>query len=266
MTINKIFTILFLFITLLFFSCKNQSDSQKNEKDNNENEAVNVVKENDNRVYAWVDNLKIREEPSLSAKTVSTVKKRTALTLSGNRSDNEETIVLRGVAYKEPWLEVKSHKEVIGWVFGGAVKKKDEKKGNDVINDKFFEFPYFGRYNLDYWTQGKTIDESGGDADIKTTTYTRATEILKVSIIDVGDYGYERNYKLFDKKNNLMKERNFSFSTDQEFRQIRETVSDYTADPPTQYLRVQNMEKHYSQLNDLPMMANGNWSKGKIPE
>ncbi len=212
-------------------------------------------------VYAWVDKLNIRNEPGSKGKAITEVKSETPLELTGAKSDKNDVIVLRGVAYDEPWLKVITPDKKEGWVYGGAVKREGEQKGNDIVDDNNFDFPHFGKFNLDEWKKQSTEDESGGDADITTTTYVKGKQKMKVTIANVGDYGYSRTYSLTDDNNNKLKEREFEFTADAESRKLIETVKDYTSNPPITYTRSQKMEKHYMQLNAWPLMVNGPWSE-----
>ncbi|MCP3930281.1 MAG: SH3 domain-containing protein [Bacteroidetes bacterium] len=217
-------------------------------------------------LYAWVDKLNIREKPGTSGKVVTTVQSDDALEFTGEKTDETETIVLRAVAYDEPWLKVITPDKKEGWVFGGAVKRKEETKGNGIIDDKKFDFPYFGSFNLKDWKKQSTKDESGGDAEILTTTYKKGDQILEISHIDVGDYGYGRTYKFMDIFGKTFRERELNFIADAEYRELREVVKDYASDPQKQYVRTQKFKKHSSQLNALPLMVNGHWTTSAIDD
>lgn len=264
---------------VLFFSCKNdpsistnqhatvsedQTEYQNGESPNssskdNDAQDVNIEHIAKDLVYSWVDKLNIRSAPNTSGKVVLTVQSDDALQLTGDKSDQSETIVLRGVAYDDHWFKVITPDKKEGWVFGGAVKLPDEAKGNEVLSETNFRFPYFGTFDLSDWTKLSDKDESGGDASIITTTYKRKNQYLEVSKVDIGGYGYERSYKLMDENKKVLKERALKFSADMELRELRETVIDYTKSPAKEYSRTQQLKKHHSQLNSLPLMVNGNW-------
>ncbi len=57
---------------------------------------------------------------------------------------------------------------------------------------------------------------------------------MKISKIDMGDYGYSQAYKLMDEKGQLLKERTFEFSTVRDFREIVEIIPQVRkeSDPP----------------------------------
>ena len=104
-------------------------------------------------LYAWVDKLNIRDTPKLEGKTIASVDNQEALEFTGEKSRQSETIVLRGVAYDEPSLKVITSDQKEGWVFGGAVKRKGEDKGNGLMTETDFDLPYFGRFDLKDWTR-----------------------------------------------------------------------------------------------------------------
>lgn len=216
-------------------------------------------------VQAWVDQLNIREKPDTKAKKVASARKGEALTFTGEQTDKTETIVLRGIAYDEPWLKVRTKDKLEGWVFSGAVKGEGEMKGNAIIDDLHFNFPAFGNFDLSKWQEISSVNTEGGDAETTTKRYQKADQLLEISATDVGEYGYTRTYKLLDLAANIMKERNFSFEVDSELR-ITETVTDYTNTPPIRYTRSQPMKLHFMQLNELPLMAAGKWTESELEE
>lgn len=76
---------------------------------------------------ALVDNLRIRDQPGTDGKVVATVDERAELIWNNEKSDQKETITLRGVALTEHWVKVQipnTTKE--GWVFGGAIAGTDD--------------------------------------------------------------------------------------------------------------------------------------------
>ncbi len=116
------------FIILLIFavfccSCRNnnqnteqsKSDQTENASEQNDDNANNVSLEAPpenmsslnakEQVYAWVDRLNTREKPALTGKVVASATEQEALEFTGEKSIGTEVIVLRGVAYGEPWLK-----------------------------------------------------------------------------------------------------------------------------------------------------------------
>lgn len=210
-------------------------------------------------LYTWVDGLNVRDQPTTKGKTVARVKPNEPLTFTGETSLTSETIVLRGVAYHEPWMKISTADKKDGWVFGGAVKEKEELKGNASISDSKFEFPVFGFYDLSKWEEVSRDDEgTGGDAESENVTYRLEDRMLKITKTDVGEYGNMKSYTLLDKAGNVLKERNFDFSADGEFK-LTEMVIDHTDIPAKRYTRSQVLDKHLMKLNARPEMVLGNW-------
>ncbi|MFK8102810.1 MAG: SH3 domain-containing protein [Saprospiraceae bacterium] len=278
-------SVLFFLLTIIFcgIACQGESTAKQNEATTQTNKsemetteadakpdaydapAISPKKEKNNKVfYAWVDKLNIRAQPNLKSKTVATVTPNDALIFKGEKSTSTETIVLRAVAYDEAWLKVSTPDQQTGWVFGGAVKRVDEQKGNATITDLKFNFPKFGKFDLSNWKKLKTTDESGGDAEIIVSTYQKDQERLKITISDVSDYGYGRTYELLDSAGNLLKERKIHFDADIDTRILKETVKDYTLAVPKQFERSQKLKVHHAQLNGKPLIAQGEWKETNL--
>jgi hypothetical protein len=120
-------------------------------------------------LYTWVDRLNIRQTPALSGEVVANVAKNVGLEFTGEQAEKLETIVLRGVAYQDTWLKVITPDGKEGWVFGGAVRREGEPKGNGPITDTEFDFPIFGKYDLSEWKktgerrEGEEVDYDDHD-------------------------------------------------------------------------------------------------------
>ncbi len=257
-----------LFVLCLLAACQNSDGEQENsdepntemDNDTHENQQAAPFKAKD-LVYAWVDKLNIRDAPNTKGKTVVSVNSDDVLEFTGEKSEQNETIVLRGVAYDEPWLKVVTADQKEGWVFGGAVKRKDETKGNNVISDEKFDFPHFGKFDLSGWKKENTDKGGEGDVEITTTTYKKGNQLLEISSSDMFDYGYGRTYKLMDANGKTLKERTLYFIADTDVKELTEVVKNFTTSPTKVYQRSQKFKKHHSQFSSLPMMVNGNWSE-----
>lgn len=255
-----------LFISFLGFqSCSSNEEPETEAVENvsSESDLTNAIPFQEKElIYAWVDKLSVRDTPSLKGKLIASLKTDDALEVTGEKSEQTEIIVLRGMVYNEPWINVTMPDGSNGWVYGGAVKHKDESKGNELITNQKFDFPYFGKYNLTSWEKSTAKDESGGDAEIETTVYKKDNQTLEVSIVEVGEYGYSRYYTLKDENGKVLKERAFNFSAD--IKEMTETVKDFTTS--TLYERKQKIGVHYAQLNAKPVMVNGSWNKSELKE
>ncbi len=207
---------------------------------------------------AWVDGLFIRAAPETKAEILLQVSGGTPLTYTGKASDLGETIVLRGTAFRQPWLEVRTADGTEGWVFAGALQRPGEEKGPGYRGPEQFEFAHFGTYDLSEWQLKGTKATSGGDAENTIAVYTVGSSQLTIRQTDIGDYGYEREFTFGDTLGNVHKKREFRFQVNPELA-LFETVTDYLIVPTRQYRRTQAMEKHFQQLNARPEMADGPW-------
>jgi len=210
-------------------------------------------------LYTWVEGLNVRDQPSTKGKTVARVRPNEPLTFTGEQSPQKETIVLRGVAYHEPWLKISTADRKDGWVFGGALKRKDELKGNAALGDTKFSFPVFGSFDLSDWEEiARNDDGTGGDVAAETITYRSEDQLLRIARIETGENGYRNTFTLLDQTGNPLKERTLEYSVEPELELI-EMVTDHTDIPAKKYRRVQLLDKHYMMLNERPQMASGEW-------
>lgn len=264
-----------LFAILLISSCEIQTpktdDPPSNSSDEKvENIEVEIPKDNDTNqpltnlktkdlIFAWVDKLNVRDNASPKGKAIAAVDSDAALEFTGVKSGDVETIVLRGVAYEDLWYKIVTEDGKEGWVFGGAVKRQDESKGNGSITDTKFAFPYFGDFDLSTWKKLGARTE-GEEVDYEITSYQKGNQILETTSSDMGEMYYGYDYKLKDKDEKIIKERSFSFTGDG--KMLEEKVKDYRTN--TKYTRKQTLMKHWHQLNAKPVMVNGNWTKSTL--
>lgn len=220
--------------------------------------------DDDVTLYAWVEDLNIRDQPGSSGKSVARVQPSDPLIFTGNMSERMETIVLRGAVYHEPWLEVTTPDGKEGWVYGGAVRTEDEDKGNAPIRADRFNFPYFGTYDLAEWKKSGTRYDGEGDVSTDVTIYIRGDLTLEVAESD-SEYGYGRTYRLLNAKGETIKIRDFWYSSDMDLPQMTETIRDYSSSPPREYTRTQEVGKHYNELNDRPLLVRGEWEEKNLP-
>lgn len=123
MNINNFFLI--ILCILVFGSCKdtNPDESQENNSPSIDTTAVKPAPVPKTvTVYAWVDKLRMREEPDTKSPIVEEIPEGGSLTFLDEKSDFTETFTLRGKTYDEPWLKVKTTGGKVGWVYGGGVK------------------------------------------------------------------------------------------------------------------------------------------------
>lgn len=128
---KKILFIVSLTFVGFIFSCKNtnssestqQTESNSSEGESTENTTNPSTQEKAPTIlYAWVDKLRVREQPTTKSKIVVEVKEGTSFTYLNEKTDYKERINLRGTLFNEPWLKIKTDDGKEGWVYGGAVK------------------------------------------------------------------------------------------------------------------------------------------------
>ncbi len=249
-----------LFSVFLIISCGD--DKAKKETPETNTETTSETPKIDNTYYAWVDNINIRNASNTKGNVIGTYTSKDALEFTGTKSDHKDIIVLRGVVYDDYWLKVTTKDNKQGWVYGGAVKKEGDERGNGIITDNKFDFPYFGKFDLTTWKNMGVQNEEAGDAETQTTTYSKDRQTLEVIKTDVGEYGYYQTYVLKNNEKKILKEREFSFSVDvgdgnNRIMELTETVKDYMT--KVQYTRSQKTNKHFMQMNAKPLMVNGTW-------
>lgn len=243
------------------------SSEEKMEQSNDLGEATSDhAEQKEQFLFPWVDRLNIRNQPNVQAKTIASVQSNETLIATGEKSVEPETIVLRGIAYHEPWYEVTTKDGTKGWVFGGAVKRQNEVKGNAAMTPTRFSFPVFGTYDLSQWTAIEAVDESGGDAETETKRYKKGNQVLEITDTEVGEYGYSQQYVLKDSRGTILMERNLEFSVDEGKFTLTESVIDRGNLPPKVYSRSQSLAKHYVLLNSKPLMVDGKWEISTLEE
>ncbi|WP_046743709.1 SH3 domain-containing protein [Kordia zhangzhouensis] len=260
---SLILRLLFLIVIILLNACVGKA--KKNASSTNDTEITtetitdieDLVK---NTYYIWVDKINVRETPNSQGKIVGTYTNNT-LEILGEKSDQKETIVLRNVAYEANWFKVKTKDNKEGWVFGGAIKQEGDDLPEEEITTDTFDFPFFGKFNLTTWADLGMTRRLGGDAETSTYRFMKDGEILEIEKTEVGEYGYHHTYKLMDTNENLLKERNFSFTVNTDSRktvmELTEIVKDYEKNK--QYSRSQNVNTHFMQMNARPLRVNGEW-------
>ena len=222
-----------------------------------------------NLVYSWVDKLNIRNQASIKGKVLTSVNSADALELTKAKSEKMQTIVLRGVAYQDYWYQVRTLDGQAGWVFGGAVKQKNEQKGNAVLTKEKFDFPYFGAFDLSEWKKLKDEDVGSEEVDGTLTTYQKGGKRLEIEQWSMGEMGFGYRHVLVDTdaSNPILKERSISFSPGfDQANTITELVKDFTQNPPVQYSRVQEINVSLYDLKPFPLMVLGTWKEEMVPE
>lgn len=127
-SVRKIIAVVFIAITMA--SCI--ADTPKNE---NVESSSSIKQEDEYPVYiAWVDELKLREEPNRTSKVLYAIKENEELLYLNEKTDFKETIAMRGKNYRTEWFKVRVENGLEGWAFGGGLKAKKTTSNNDGDN------------------------------------------------------------------------------------------------------------------------------------
>ena len=255
---------IYTLLILLLIGCQNSPTSEKNE------EKISIPKteepspsEETASLYPWVDKLNVRDQPNLKGKTITSVNTGEAMESMGVKSDNAETIVLRGIAYHDRWYKIRTSSGIEGWVYGGAVKRKGEQKGNAPITEMKFDYPKFGKYDLSNWEYIGS-EGMGEEVDGEKRAYKSGDYYFHISNPSIGEFGYSFTQDLLNGTWEAIKHREFSFQpsgTPDMPHKLVETIEDYEQNPAKKYTRTQEIDKHYYHLNAKPMMVAGEWKE-----
>ncbi|MCP3930228.1 MAG: SH3 domain-containing protein [Bacteroidetes bacterium] len=115
---------LLTFLLIINWSCKDtNSDQSINEKVNTMRlaEAEELPFEREVEVYAWVDQLRLREYPYNESGVLKRLSEGEALIYLGEETVQTFKATLRGKTFDKPWMKVKAQSGHIGWVYGGGV-------------------------------------------------------------------------------------------------------------------------------------------------
>lgn len=206
----------------------------------------------------WGIESNLRREPSTDGAVVLSVPFGERLELVAAPTETTSTIVIRGKVYQEPWLNVKTSTGETGWVYGGTVKLPGQRKGNAFPAAGIVNFHYFGNANLSEW-ELLYVDTEGEEVDQETKVYRNGELLLELTDYSVGEFTYGTTQKLMDADRKVLMERSFTFETDPTFT-LTETASNYKSEPAEHFRRTQEIDQHYYQLNDRPLMVNGKWT------
>gem|GEM_PF-582982 len=111
----------FLLVCLLaasFTAC--QTPSEETEARGGQDSLANAAPK-DVYLYAWVDNLRIRENPDVESKIITTISEGDSILFLKQKTNFTTKVSLRGEDFDEPWYRVQTSIRQIGWVYGGGV-------------------------------------------------------------------------------------------------------------------------------------------------
>ncbi len=113
---------LFLLKLILLFSCENTNIAESPESELVLRDSIAQTDSSAVEVYVWVDKLRLRKSPDTKSEILQELQEGEVLLFLNEKSHFKEKINLRGTIYDEPWLKVRTSKNITGWIFGGAVK------------------------------------------------------------------------------------------------------------------------------------------------
>lgn len=230
------------FLIFLMFACQdnNKPSIEAIAVDVNGFDGREILNENLEEYIALVGNLRLRKSPDLKGEVMYSFKEGEGMLFSGNKSDNKDMITIRKKKINENWFEVlvKSNQEIKGWVFGGAIGRKEfesdmpkdrqEKKLSDLTA---FELSgimeiegvksnyesYSGSYKYYLTSNGVEIKDGsfmfyGGDGEDTNASYSGSFSngtkegIFKEEFSYVGEYEGKHSSDLyFDENGNCSK-------------------------------------------------------------
>lgn len=118
--------ILILTILTISYSCKDNKTIENTSEESLSDSAEEMdTKDTPNEhtiIYAWVERLRLRDQPNTRGEIVGELKEGQQLHYLDEKTDFTEKVSLRGQIYDEPWLKVKTMEGLEGWVYGGGVK------------------------------------------------------------------------------------------------------------------------------------------------
>jgi hypothetical protein len=113
-------------LMMAFFACEpgqKTTESTDSSAEENTEASENASSEPEVFIYSSkVDKLRVRNEPSQTSAVSTSMGEGEFATSTGEVSDNEETVQLRGIQWTEPYHKITTLKDQkTGWAFGGAL-------------------------------------------------------------------------------------------------------------------------------------------------
>jgi Bacterial SH3 domain len=113
---------------LCCFSCKDTNSGESPKPSQQQLDSLKLAQEQEQaakaevNIFAWVDKLRVREEPDANSKILVELNEGDSLVFLKEKTDFTQKISIRGKVFDEPWLKVRTRDNKTGWVFGGGVK------------------------------------------------------------------------------------------------------------------------------------------------
>ncbi|MFK7806237.1 MAG: SH3 domain-containing protein [Saprospiraceae bacterium] len=142
MSLKYMFAVLVTFACCL--SCKDTNSVESPKMTQSQLDSIRLAEEKataDTKIFAWVNNLRVREEPDTKSKIVIELQEGDSVIYLKEQTDFTQKITLRGKSFDEPWLKIKTQNNKVGWVYGGGVKFYAPKAvRKPMLYDKCFEY------------------------------------------------------------------------------------------------------------------------------
>lgn len=159
--------ITFFLLICILTSCKSEPKTESSSSEKTE-----IVPKKETlpplEMLVYIDNLRIRDQPSMDGKEVAQLPENTVVRFVGEKSEHTEPIGIRGLKMDAPWLKIKTEGNVEGWAYSAGVRPKDIDadsewiKSIDGIRMKSFfgsEIYNKGRAYQQQWESAKTSQD-----------------------------------------------------------------------------------------------------------
>lgn len=260
-------SMLVILFAMIITACSSSSNGSSDRSQQENSEIEGQEQEQDYQanetLIAWVDLLNVRAEPNTKGEIVASLRENATVTYTGERTDESETIELRGTSFEEPWLKIRTADGKEGWVFGGAVRREGESKG---VQRSTMSVGELVKLEMSQWTKRSEWTSSGGDSESVTTIYTKGDLTLAIRKTEVGEYGYSRMYDLYNKDFQLVKRRFVNWSGEHPSFSLVETIMDLESNPAKTFKRSQPFSKHFFQLKPRPESVQGDFQEAPLPK
>ncbi len=120
------FGLLLLFIGSSFFSACTEEAAHKETKTTDQELFAPPEDAPLPTALVAVDYLRLREEPRLDAAETAHLRAGELLQLSGEITGFRQPVRLRGLAYRDPWVRVRTQAGQMAWVYGGGLSFRDQ--------------------------------------------------------------------------------------------------------------------------------------------
>lgn len=125
---KRLHIIILLTFVLLFYQCGNDashsSDINASGADTTAQVGTRSIPVEPKVVYAWVDQLRVRQLPTLESPVVTELAAGDTLFFLNEQTVEKVQLTLREKKFNQPWIKVRTKNGREGWVYGGGVTTK----------------------------------------------------------------------------------------------------------------------------------------------